>query len=154
MRQVLLAAVWAGVFTGCATLDPNYEMPSVTVSTVRAVPVPGGIPNFDIGLRVLNPNATPLQLRGVSFTISIEGQKLVRGVGNQLPVIEPYGAGEFNVTASANVLAGIRLANQMLRSQNNSVAYELKAKLDVGAWRPAIRFTDAGQIDLTPRTSE
>ncbi len=138
----------AGLLAGCATVDPDYEPPSVTVSSVRAIPVPNGLPNFEVGLRVLNPNATPLQLRGMSFSISLDGHRIVRGVGNQLPVIEPYGAGDFEVTASANVLAGIRFLSALATAAGDSVEYELRAKLDVGAFRPAIRITEAGEIAL------
>ena len=68
------------MLAGCATIDPDYERPSVTVSTFRAIPVANGVPNFEIGLRVLNPNATPLELRGVSFSISLDGHKLTHVV--------------------------------------------------------------------------
>ncbi|MBT8144590.1 MAG: LEA type 2 family protein [Gammaproteobacteria bacterium] len=137
--------------SGCATLDPDYEAPSVTISSVRAIPVPNGVPNFEVGLRVLNPNATPLEMRGISFTISVDGNKLIRGVGNDLPVIEAYGAGDFTVTASANVFAGIRFFNQMINNPSDQVTYTVKAKLDVGALRPAIRITDSGQLSLGAR---
>ena len=136
------------MLAGCATIDPDYERPSVTVSTFRAIPVANGVPNFEIGLRVLNPNATPLELRGVSFSISLDGHKLIRGVGNELPVIEPYGAGDFTVTATANILAGIRFFADWAATGDDSMKYEFKAKLDVGAFRPAIRITDAGEFSL------
>ena len=143
---VVLIFLW-GLLAGCATVDPDYEPPSVTVSSFRAIPVPNGLPNFEVGLRVLNPNATPLELRGMSFSIALDGHKIIRGVGNELPVIEPYGAGDFEVTASANILAGIRFITSMANSGGDSVNYELKAKLDVGAFR-AIRIRDAGEISL------
>ena len=144
---VVVMLLW-GLSAGCATIDPDYEPPSVTVSSVRAIPVPDGMPNFEVGLRVLNPNATPLELRGMSFSISLDGHKVIRGVGNQLPVIEPYGAGDFKVTASANILAGIRFISGLANAAGDRVDYELKAKLDVGAFRPAIRIRDAGEISL------
>lgn len=139
---------------GCATMSPDYETPSVTVSSFKTLPTPGGVPNFEIGLRVLNPNATPLELRGMSFTVSLDGQKLIKGVGNKLPTIEPYGAGDFTVTASANLLAGIRLIGSMMSGPKDKFEYELKAKLDVGRFKPAIRIRDTGEISLGPTAAE
>ncbi|NNM21190.1 MAG: LEA type 2 family protein, partial [Gammaproteobacteria bacterium] len=136
------------LLAGCATVDPDYESPSVTVSSFRAIAVPNGIPNFEIGLRVLNPNATPLELRGISFAISLDGQRLIRGVGNELPVIKPYGAGNFTVTASANVLAGIRFFANWAETASDEINYEFKAKLDVGALRRAIRIKESGSLSL------
>lgn len=136
------------MLAACATMDPDYEPPSVSISSVRALPVASGLPNFEIGLRVLNPNSTPLELRGMSFTISLDGNKLIRGVGNELPVIDAYGAGDFTVTASANVFAGIRFFNDMINNPTDTVTYEVKAKLDVGPFRPAVRISDSGELSL------
>ena len=145
--RLFIAAVLVATLAACATVDPDYETPSVTVSSLRAIPVANGIPNFEVGLRVLNPNATALELRGMSFSVSLDGHKIIRGVGNQLPVIEPYGSGDFTVTATANVLAGIRLFGLWTQSARDSVTYELKAKLDVGGFR-AIRITESGEFSL------
>ncbi|MDH3752196.1 MAG: LEA type 2 family protein, partial [Gammaproteobacteria bacterium] len=108
------------------------------------------LPAFEIGLRVINPNIEPLELRGVSYTISIEGHDIIKGVGNDLPVIDGYGEGEFKLTASANLFAGIRLITDLMRSDRNTFKYEFEAKLDVGAFMPSIRVTDANEISLRP----
>ena len=138
----------------CASMSPDYETPSVSVNSFKTLATEGGLPNFEIGLRVLNPNATPLELRGMSFEISLDGHQLIKGVGNKLPVIEPYGAGDFTVTASANLLAGFRLLSDMMSGPKDQFNYKLKAKLDVGAFKPAIRITDAGQISLRATPDE
>ncbi|MDH3751374.1 MAG: hypothetical protein OEU40_12330, partial [Gammaproteobacteria bacterium] len=87
----LLIVLAAAALTGCAGLRPGYETPTVTISSFKAIPSEGGLPAFEIGLRVINPNIEPLELRGVSYTISIEGHDIIKGVGNDLPVIDGYG---------------------------------------------------------------
>lgn len=106
------------------------------------------MPAFEIGLRVINPNREPLELVGASYTISLEGRELIKGVASDLPVIEAYGEGEFKLTAAANLLAGARFVADLLRSEKDSFRYELEAKLDVGGLRPTIRVRDAGDIAL------
>lgn len=147
LRVVLLIAL-AVVLQGCGGLRPGYESPTVTISSFKAIPSEAGLPAFEIGLRVVNPNIKPLELRGVAYTISIEGHDIIKGVGNDLPVIDGYGEGEFKLTASANLFAGIRLITDLMRSDKNTFRYEFAAKLDVGAFLPAIRVTDANEISL------
>ncbi|MEQ8205846.1 MAG: LEA type 2 family protein [Woeseia sp.] len=132
----------------CAGLRPGFETPSVTVSSFRALPSQGAMPNFEIGLQVTNPNAVALNLRGVTYGVSLGGYELIKGVGNDLPVIEAYGQGEFKLTASANLLAGMRLLGNLMSGPKDSVPYEFEAKLDIGALRPAIRVKDSGSISL------
>ena len=53
------------LINACASIDPDYEQPTVSLSSFRALPSEGGIPTFEIGLHVLNPNSTSFQLEGV-----------------------------------------------------------------------------------------
>ena len=137
----------------CTGLRPGYETPTVTVNSFRALPSQGALPNFEIGLHVVNPNREPLKLRGVSYTVNLGGHELIKGVGNELPVIEAYGEGGFTLTATPNLLAGIGLVTDLMRSSTDSIDYKLQAKLDVGMIQPAIRITDSGKISLRPSNS-
>ena len=142
----LLFAV-AGL-AACAGMRPGYETPTVTVKSFRALPSDGVVPNFEIGLHVINPNSDALPLRGVSYTISLGGHELIKGVGNELPVIEGYGEGDVVLTASANLLSAIQLIGDLMNQPGEKIPYELSAKLDIGAFRPAIRVRDAGELSL------
>jgi len=146
----LILGMAAVVLAGCASLGPGYDTPTVTVSSFRALPSEGALPSFAIGLRVINPNREALVLQGVAYTISLEGHKLIEGVANDLPVIDGYGEGEFILTASANLFAGIRLITDLMRSDRGGLEYELEAKLDIGGFRSAIRVRESGEISLRP----
>jgi LEA14-like dessication related protein len=141
-------AILAFGLQACAGLSPGYETPTVTVSSFKALPSEGVMPAFAIGLRVTNPNREALKLQGVAYTISLDGYEVIKGVGNELPVIEGYGQDEFTLTASANLFAGIRLITDLLNSNKDTFTYELEAKLDTGTFRPAIRVKDSGKINL------
>ena len=142
-----LIALGAGL-QGCASLRPGFETPTVTISSFRALPSDGMLPAFAVGLRVVNPNPDALTLRGVSYTISLDGYEIIKGVGNNLPVIEAYGEGEINLTASADLFAGVRLFSDLLKSNKDTFGYTVEAKLDIGALLPSIRVRDGGEISL------
>lgn len=42
-------------------------------------------PRFEIVLHITNPNRDPLELEGISYTIHLEGNKVMSGVANDLP---------------------------------------------------------------------
>lgn len=150
-RLIIIVVVGlAVILQACAGLRPGYETPTVTINSFRALPSQGALPNFEIGLHVVNPNREALKLRGVSYTVSLGGHELIKGVGNELPVIEAYGEGSLTLTASPNLFAGIRLVTDLMSSANDKVPYKLEAKLDVGRIQPAIRVSDSGEISLRP----
>ncbi len=148
---LLLAAAWLS--SGCAGMSPGYETPTVNVQSFKPIASGdgSGLPKFEIVLNVINPNLEPLELAGVSYTISLDGNDIIKGVGNELPVIEGYGEGSFTLTAGVNLLAGIGLFRSILNKEGDSFDYAFEAKLDPGAFRRKIRVSDSGTISLSGR---
>jgi len=138
----------SGLVCGCTTLSPNYERPTVTLSSFKVIPSEGMVPAFDVGLRIINPNAGALTLQGIVYTISLQGHEIVKGVGKDFPVIEGYSEAVVNLTASANLLAGIRFIGDMLSRHEESFEYGFEAKLDMGGLLPAIRVRESGVFAL------
>ena len=147
-RAMLLAVTLSVTLAACAGMSPDYDTPTVTVKSFRALPSEGVVPNFEIGLHVINPNSDALPLRGVAYTISLGGHELIKGVSNELPVIEAYGQGDVILTASADLFSAIQLFSDLMKQPGDKVPYELAAKLDIGAFRPAIRVRDTGELSL------
>lgn len=150
-RTLTLILAVATLLSGCAGMGSGYETPTVSVQSFRPVPseTGGGLPAFEIRLHVVNPNLDPLKLVGVSYTISLDGHDLIKGVGNELPVIEGYGEGSFTLRAGVNVFAGIQLFRSLLEKDSDSFDYAFKAKLDPGPYRRKIRISDSGSISLS-----
>jgi LEA14-like dessication related protein len=146
--RILTILLLSMALASCATLDPNYEEPTVTLSSFKALPSEGMVPAFEIGLRIINPNTQALNLEGIVYTVSLEGYELVKGVGKDFPVIEGYSEGEVKLTASANLLAGVRFVTNLMQEQRDTFEYEFKAKLDLGGLYPSIRVKEKGNINL------
>jgi LEA14-like dessication related protein len=150
MMQIVSLMLVTVLLSACAGMSPGYETPTVTVQSFRPVASTNstGLPSFEIGLHVTNPNLQPLELAGVAYTISLDGKDVIKGVGNDLPVIEGYGEGSFTVTAGFDVFAGIQLFRSLMNKDSNSFDYSFDAKLDPGALKRKIRVSDSGTISL------
>ena len=146
---LLLLAILAVLATsGCTGMYPGYEKPTVMVTGFRSLPGSGALPNFEIRLHIINPNRQALELRGIAYTVSLEGHDVIKGVANQLPVIPAYGEDEITLHASANLIAGIRLISDMMRTPKDSFDYAMEVKLDPGTFGRTIRVRDSGRIQL------
>ena len=134
----------------CTGMRSDFETPTVTVNSFRTIPSDTTMPKFEIGLHVTNPNREDLKLDGVAYTVSVEGRDLINGVGNDLPVIEGYGEGDFVVTAAVSLFDGAMLLKDLMNSPKEKLKYKLEAKLDIGAFAPPIRVRDEGEFSLQP----
>lgn len=146
----ILSAAFILFFSGCAGLQPSdYQEPAVSINTFRVLPSEGFSPRFEIGLRIVNPNRTDLELQGIAYTIDIEGNRMLTGASNDLPVIEAYSEGNVTLQASSDLFGGLGLISDLMRQKSDKVTYDLHVKLDAGTYRPLIRVERTGELSLT-----
>jgi LEA14-like dessication related protein len=142
------------LMVGCAGQIHDYETPKVNVSSFKSLPSEGTGPRFEIGLHIINPNRSPLELQGVAYTLHLEGHEVMAGVSNQLPVIAAYGEENIIIHAGIDLLGSIRLIMDLMSKRRNKLSYSLKAKLDPGGLRPNIHVSREGTIMLSGNNKE
>lgn len=150
MRGIVIA-ILALTTIGCAGVPSDYDTPTVKVRSFLPVTSGGALPDFEIVLRVVNPNREPLKLTGLAYTIALEGRDLMTGVSNDLPTIPAYGEGDLSVTASVSLIQGFQLLRDLMETPRDRLAYTLTAKLDLGTFYPALRIKDSGEVAFAPQ---
>lgn len=145
-----LLALFLVIVAGCASLQPGYDPPVVSITSFEAIPVQGVVPRFQIGLHIVNPNRSPLNLKGITYTIALEGHKIMTGVSNQLPRIDAYGEADVLLNASVDLFSSIGFFTDLILNQKREqISYSLDAKLDAGNLHPLIRVAKKGTLSLS-----
>jgi LEA14-like dessication related protein len=144
----LIGIITTVILSACAALNPHFEEPQVSVNSFKILPGNSINPTFEIGLRVVNPNNIPLNLKGLSYIASIEGNKILSGVANQLPIVPAYGEEEVKLTAQADLFGGIRLLADLMKPRETPIGYTLKVKLAVGTFALPIYITREGDLTI------
>jgi len=139
------------LLSGCAALQHGYDPPVVSITSFETVNSPSVIPQFKIGLHIINPNRTALELKGLAYTISLEGRNIITGVSNKLPRIDPYGEGDIRLNAGVDLFNSIRLINDLINTRKKeNISYTFSAKIDAGSLHRLIRVKQKGTISLSP----
>lgn len=135
--------------SSCATMNPNFENPTVKVANLRLLPAQGFSQPIEVTLLISNPNAKDLSLRGISYTVGFEGFELLSGVQNQLPTLTAYQETPVTVTVSANVIQIVQFISHLNnKGLSDSVKYNFDAKLDFHSFLPALRVRESGVLPL------
>lgn len=146
-RRILVVFVFA-TLAGCQVLG-SYERPDVNITSFNLAPrSSGAAPQFDIGIQIINPNSRPLPLRGISYALEIEGQRILSGAKPDLPQIPAYGSAEFIIQASPDLIGSARLIADLFGRQRDSLGFTFRATLDPGAIMPSIRIEESGRFNL------
>ena len=136
---------------GCGELKPNYETPTINVSYFRPLPGTGIAPRFGIGLHVINPNDFALEVRGISYTVSLQGQKIVVGVARDLPTVPAYGEADIDLQAATDVISSIKLITGLMRDPQQVISYELDARLDIKGFARKVHVVREGEFSFAGR---
>lgn len=150
--RIPASVVWALFFslalTGCAGIVPGSEPPAVSVTSFALAPqTNNSTPRFNIGIHVVNPNRNPIRLRGMSYTVEIEGNRILNGANPDLPTVPGYDSADFVIQASPDLLGGVRLLTDLFARQRTTLGYTFRARIDAGSLLP-LTIEESGQFSL------
>ncbi|MFQ3324769.1 MAG: LEA14-like dessication related protein [Pseudomonadales bacterium] len=135
--------------SGCASLSPDFDEPTVEVISIKALPAKGFEQNFEIGLKLTNPNNFELPFNGISCELSVAGETLARGVTADIPTAGAYGQSRFVVPVSTSLMGGFKVIKALMDNQEQGISYQLKAKLDIDIpFVPKLTITQDGMVPL------
>lgn len=151
-KRKSLIAIGVLALAGCAGIrSDEFQEPSVTLESFRIMPSEGIAPRFLIGLRVINPNRSALDLRGLSYDVELEGRKLLTGVAGNLASIPAFGESTIELQAGVDLLSGLRLFNDLISVPGRErVNYTFRARLDVGRLSRLVTIEETGELTLVP----
>jgi len=132
----------------CVSLPADFKDPTVTLVSITPQITNLFAPEFDVVLHVTNPNRKALDIAGLSYTIHLQGNKLIEGVANELPVVAAYGEADISLHATASLMNGLNLLGDLLNQPSDQVEFELNAEIDLGTLYPMIRVQRSGVISL------
>jgi LEA14-like dessication related protein len=142
--------ILTSMLAGCAGYRPGYEPPQVNVTSFALAPETTGFaPRFNIGLQIINPNRADLAFEGMSYSLEIEGNRILSGATNDLPRVPGYGMADFTIQASPNLIGSARLLTDLFSRQRSSLGYTFRARLDTGGLVPFINLEEEGKFDLS-----
>ncbi len=145
---VIFSLGLAVLLAGCAQLRPNFEQPQVTLESLEMLEQNGFSQRFRIGLRLTNPNSQPLAINGMSYTLGLNGFKLVSGVSNRIPELAPYTDTKIFLEAGTDLFEALRLIGSLTERANQPLQYELNAKLDLKGLSPTVHVKREGKVEL------
>lgn len=145
-----MAVVVGLVLGGCAVFAPRLETPRLSIVGVEIMKSDFREQRLRVRLRVQNPNDRMLPVKGLAFSLELQGEDFARGVSAQRFEVPAFGEAEFDMNVTANAAATLlRLLGRGEEFSGETVAYRLTGKLSLesGLLR-SIPFTEEGSFRL------
>lgn len=115
--------------SGCTNIQ---QLQTLQVSLISISPAhsTGLSPRFNVQLLVSNPNATDLEIQGVSMQLDIAEQNILSGVSKEIPTFIAYSETPVEIQTSVNLLALYKLLSKLSQHSGDGIKYQLKTKID------------------------
>lgn len=155
-KAVVVAACC--LLISCANLGVGLEAPKIKLVSVGMLPSEGLTQRFRIGLSITNPNAVALPVRGLSYSLALNGIEVVDGVSASVGRLAAYAETPLTLEASSNLLSALRFVNDFVRNSGDKpIDYNLRATIDVEGFARRLTVHENGAIPLSlaePRTKQ
>lgn len=126
LYSILFSAL---LLSGCATLLLQAEPPEVLVSDVKPLGSTLFEQRLQVDLRVRNPNTFDLDVTGLDFTLSLNDERLARGLANQSVVIPRLGEAILTVKTTTSTLDVFQQLLQLTSGED--IMYQISGVLHV-----------------------
>lgn len=139
------------VLVACSGIPIKPEAPRVTLIGLEPVSVDLFEQRYRVRLRIKNPNALDLPIRGIDFRLDINGQAFADGVGNQRVDVPAYGEAVVELEASSNLFQVFRQLQALQQGKSPQIEYRLSGTVAAGSLGQRLPFDYSGRLSLEPR---
>ena len=146
-RLLVLSLVCVPLLAGCAVL-PKYEAPKLSVVSLKLQSGDIFSQRVQVRMRVFNPNARELPVKGITYRIEVNEAELGQGATSAPFTVPSMGEVEFDMQFTAN-LAGALAKLLSRRNSSEELAYRLVGDVNLasGLLR-RIPFDERGSVKL------
>ncbi|MEO7725767.1 MAG: LEA type 2 family protein [Burkholderiales bacterium] len=147
-RALMAMLLLAATLTGCGGLPPGAQAPSVTIADMGLSGAGLFEQQFNLRLRIQNPNPDEFRIDGIAFDLELNDQPFAKGVGNQAVTVPRYGSGFLAVEAVSTTRGLVRQFGLIAKSGRPVFKYRMRGTLDLapGGRMP---FDERGELDLS-----
>jgi LEA14-like dessication related protein len=149
-RAPRLGACTVALLLGGCALTPKLTPPTLTVVDVQLQGSDLWEQHLKVRMHVQNPNDRALPIKGLEYTLQVEGQQFASGESAASFIVPARGEAQFDMNVTTN-LAGtlLKLLARGSDTRSQSVAYRLtgKVSLSEGLLR-SLPFDERGEFKL------
>lgn len=141
----LLLALLA--LSGCAWFVPKLQAPHLSVVGIELQKTTLWQQKLRVRMHVDNPNDRVLPIKGITYTLEVNGQEFAHGESAASFIVPPLGEAEFDMNMTAN-MAGT-LITLLKHGTDANVEYHLVGKISLSqGWLRSVPFDQRGTFKL------
>jgi len=138
------------ILTACATFGGYQETPRVSLVSIQPLEMGLLEQRYGLQLRIQNPNDNEIPVKGLSYSIEINGHEFAYGVSRQPVSIPAFSEALLDVEVVSNLLNVMQQVQKMSGETGNSLHYRLRGKISLEKSLAQLPFNVEGKLTWLP----
>jgi LEA14-like dessication related protein len=135
------------VLCGCSLFVPKLEAPHLSVVGIELQKGSLWQQKLRVRMHVDNPNDRVLPIKGITYTLDVNGQEFAHGESAASFVVPPLGEAEFDMNMTANMAGTI--ISLLSHGSDANVEYHLTGKISLSqGWLHSVPFDQRGTFKM------
>lgn len=133
---------------GCSAWSVMQDPPHVTLRKLELVEMTLFEQRYRLELRITNTADQALAVRGMTFTVHLNGKKFAQGVGNQAFTVPPLGDEIVQVEVGSSLFDVLHQIQQLGDKAPEAFRYRLEGTVRLQDGIGRLSFDEEGEIAL------
>jgi LEA14-like dessication related protein len=135
------------LLTACAGTGGYREPPRVSLAGIQPLDMTLLEQRYQLALRILNPNDVEMPLRGLSYSVEINGREFAYGVSRQAVTIPALGEAIVEVEVVSSLLDMLRQLRALDDDERQRLDYRISGGLRLANRKARLPFDYRGSLD-------
>ena len=145
--KALASTIALLALSGCALFVPKLQEPHLSVVGIELQKGSLWQQKLRMRMHVDNPNDRVLPIKGITYTLDVNGQEFAHGESAASFVVPPLGEAEFDMNMTANMAGTI--ISLLSHGNDPNVEYHLAGKISLShGWLHSVPFDQRGTFKL------
>lgn len=131
---------------GCANPLLSLQSPKVTLSDLRLQSISVFEQRYAVGLRIQNPNAEALPIRGMQFTLYVNHAELAHGVTREEITLPAYGEQLVKVDVVSSLGNIMEQISSLEKKSVTGIQYKVVGSASVTGFTATLPFEYTGEF--------
>ena len=150
LARAILLLYCAATLSACSFFGGYEDAPRVSLVSIKPLEMGLMEQRYALQLRIMNPNDATIPMKGLSYSIDINGHEFAYGVSRQPVSIPAFSEALLDVEVVSNLLNVMRQFQQMSDEKSDSLSYRLSGKISLGTRLRKLPFTVEGKLNWLP----
>jgi len=140
----------AVLLAACAGMSAYQQAPRVSLASIQPRAANLYAQRYGLQLRILNPNDMELPIKGLSYSLEINGREFAYGISQQYVSIPSYGEALLDVDVLSNYLNMLQELQENSGESHSNLRYRLFGSIALADNSRKLAFDYQGELIYLP----